>query len=95
MERIADQREDRVAPKHVMVVLVWIVRDDAVDTHTCHVEERVIDVPDVPPIDQSLYELSHKPDLLIELAEGEQPAIFMNHPYADLPHLEPPASERE
>ena len=70
---ITDQLEDRIAPQHVMIILIWIVRDDAVDTHPCHVKKRVIDVPDVPPIDQGLHELLRESDLVIELPEAARP----------------------
>ncbi len=75
---ITDQLEDRIAPQHVVVVLIWVVGQDAVNPHPCHFEERVIDVPNMAPIDQGLCELSGEPDLLVEFPERQQPAVTGN-----------------
>ena len=41
---VADQLEDRIAPQHVVVVLVGVVGQDAVDPRAGHLQERMVDV---------------------------------------------------
>ena len=54
---IADQFEDRIASQHVVIVLVGVVGENAVDPHACHFQKAMIEVTDVPPISQGFDEL--------------------------------------
>ena len=92
---VADQLEDRIAPQHVVVVLVGVVGEDAVDPHPGHLQEGMIDVADVPPIGQGFGKLPRQPQPLVQLAERQQPGIAGNLGRRGLYHNRPRAEKIE
>ena len=64
-----DQLENRIAPQHIVVVLIRVIREDAVDSHPSHLKKGMIEIALMTTIGQSLGKLLRQPDLLIELAK--------------------------
>ncbi len=76
----AQDFEDRIAPQHVVIVLVGVVGQDAIDSRPRHLEESMVDVADLTPIVQAkgLGKLLGKSQLFVQMAEGQQPRITGN-----------------
>src|SRR5580692_7550547 len=69
------QLENRIGAKCVVIVLVLIVGEDAIDARACHFKEGVRYQFEIAGVVQGLSELLGEVQTLVELAEGEQPRI--------------------
>ena len=58
-----------------MIVLIFVVRDDAVDACTGHFDERMVDQLDIACVLQSLGKLPGQANAFIEFADGQEPCI--------------------
>ena len=74
----ADQFEDRIATQHIVVVLVDVVGQDAVDPSPGHLQEAVAHVAGIAGIVQGLGELPGQSQLLIQLADRQQTGVAGN-----------------
>ena len=70
-----DELEDGVGAQGVMVVLVRVAGQDAVDPAADHLQEGVLGQVGVAGIIEGRGEGPGEPDALVELADGEQPGV--------------------
>jgi hypothetical protein len=68
-----DELEDGVGADGIVVVLVLVAGQDAVDAGTDHLQEAVLGQVGVPGIVESGGEGPGQANAVVELAEGEQP----------------------
>ena len=74
----ADELEDRIAPQHIVGVLVRVVGQNAIHPGASHLQERVVDVSDLPAIGEGRGKLLRQAQLLVPLPEGQQTCIAGN-----------------
>ena len=72
---VSDQFEDGVGAEGVVVVLVRVAGEDAVDTGPDHFQEGVLGEVGVAGVVQCFGEGLGEPDALVELPDGEQPSV--------------------
>ena len=75
---VAEQLEDRIASQHVVIVLVGVVGEDAVDSHTNHFQIGMLDIARIPPIDECFGELFCESEHFVELSEWKQSGVAGN-----------------
>src|SRR5262249_43902310 len=68
-----DELEDGVVAEGVVVVLVKVAGQDAVDAGPDHLQEALLGQVGVAGVGQGIGEGPGQADLLVELADGEQP----------------------
>ena len=74
-QAVGDELEDGVRPQRVVVVLILVVGQDAVDPLPNHGQQRVLDEGGIPPVLEGGGELLGEPDPLVELADRQQPGV--------------------
>jgi hypothetical protein len=67
-----------VAAEHVVIVLVRVVRQNAIDPHPDHFQERMVDPSLVASIGQRLGQSPGQPNPLVQLAKRQQPRVAGN-----------------
>ena len=67
--------EDRIVTQHVVVILVGIVGQDAVDPHAGHFRKAVGGLLRATWIVQGGRKLGRQADLLVKLTDGQEPRI--------------------
>jgi hypothetical protein len=72
---VCDELEDRVRPEGVVVVLVLIARQDAVDPRADQFGQSVLGEVRIAGIVEGAGEAPGEPDALLELADREQPGV--------------------
>ena len=65
----------------IVVVLVLVASQDAVDAGTDHLQERVLGQVRVAGIIEDIGKSLGEPDALVELADGEQPGVAGELPW--------------
>ena len=66
-----NQLEGRIEPQRVVVVLIFVISEDAVDTHPHHVEHGMFKQFGITGIVQSGGELLGEADAFIKLTDGQ------------------------
>ena len=74
-EAVGDELEDGVGPQGVVVVLVLVIGEDAVDPLPDHAQERLLGERRIASVVEGGGELFGEPDLLIELPDREEPGV--------------------
>ena len=74
-ESVGEELEDGVRPQGVVVVLVLVIGEDAVDPLADHAQERLPGERRVAGVVEGGGELLGEPDPLVELPDHQQPAI--------------------
>ena len=72
---VGDEFEDGVGAEGVVVVLVLVASEDAVDPGPDHLQEGVFGQVGVAGVVEGGGEGTSEPDVLVELAEGQQPCV--------------------
>ena len=72
---IGDELEDGVRPERVVVILVLVIGQDAVDPLPDHGQQRVPGESGVPPVIECGGELLGEADLLVELTKHQESGI--------------------
>jgi hypothetical protein len=72
---VGDEFEDGVVAEGVVVVLVRVAGQDAVNARADHLQKAVLTEVGVTGVVEGVSEGSGEPDALVELTEGEQPCV--------------------
>ena len=72
---VGDQLEDGVGAEGVVVVLVLVAGEDAIDPGPDHLQEAVLGQVGIAAVVQAVGQGPGEPDVLVELADREQPGI--------------------
>ncbi|HVA49562.1 MAG TPA: hypothetical protein VNH11_24560 [Pirellulales bacterium] len=78
--------QSRIAPQSVVIVLVRVIRQDAVDPHPDHLQKRVVHLNRGADIRERVGEPASEPDLLIELTKRQKSRVRRQLPGCGLNH---------
>ena len=81
---IRDHLEDWIGTQGVMVVLVLVVGEDAIDSLSHHAQQRMPSKKLVSTVLKRCSELFGKPDMVIKLPDGQEAAVARERRWRNL-----------